>query len=149
MKANQLARIERLEETAIHWQASNAVYEIFEMDNKIVTPSTWTQKGGRKRGNPIEFETVRAALDWTKAQLTETAQAQIYVDDLRDILGEDERVMFDALYFDAPDYKVMFDIRNGTDVIPEAMRLWRHAYSGIKFDEWRAAVEVRFTEILA
>ncbi|MDL1911529.1 hypothetical protein FBQ81_12705 [Chloroflexi bacterium CFX6] len=148
MNRNHITRIERLEETARRRQAENAVYELFEMDNKIVAPSTWTQKHGMKRGEPIEFETPRAALDWVMSQMDETAQAQIYLDDVRDLMSDDERLIFDAVYFDAPDYKVMFDIRRGTDALAEAVRLWRHFTNVVKYADWWEAVEARITALL-
>lgn len=144
MNANHKNRIEKLEGISRRWTADNTVHEFFEMDNRTVHANTWTQKGGLKRGDPIEFETVRAALDWILVKITETAQAQIYVDDLRDILSDGERAAFDALYFDAPEHKVMFDVRSGTDITTEVMRLWRHILSGIRYREWWAEVEERY-----
>jgi hypothetical protein len=148
MNAAQLTRLERLEDTAKRWKADNAIREVYRMDNKNVRADTWTQKTGIQRGKPIEFETVRAALKWTQAQMNESAQAQIYVDDVRDIMSETERAAFDALFPSAPDYKVMFDIRGGTDATAEALRLWRHFTSGIKNIEWWNDTNARIDAML-
>lgn len=148
MNTNHKARIERLEETARRWAIDNKVYESIWMENKTAHVNTWTQKEGLKSGKPIEFETVRAALDWVIVQMTEGIQAQIYVDDIRDIMTEDERAIFEILYFDAPKRNVMFDFRMGQDIFFEAMRLWKHNLSGVLYREWWEIVETRLEALL-
>lgn len=148
MKANQLARLARLEELYAQWRTDNRTVESFWMEDNTVTPQTWTQRGGLVRHAPIEFDTPAAALQWVTDNLGEDRQAQIYVNDIRDILPEEERAVFDALFPDAPDYQVMFDLRPGLDVTAEAMRLWRHCLSGVRYDEWRRAAEERVEGLL-
>lgn len=141
------ARLARLEDTAKRWQVDNKIHESFFMDNAKVRPQTWTQKQGGRDGEWIEFETPRKAFEWVTAQLGRGG-AQIYLDDVRDIMNESERAAFDALFPNAPDYKVMFNIREGQDATAEAVRLWEHCLSGVKYGEWWKATNARIDELL-
>ena len=68
---------------------------------------------------------------------------QAYFDDIRDMMTDEDRKIFETLYFDAPDHKVMFEFRKGTDILFEAMRLWKHTLSGVLYTEWRETVKQR------
>jgi hypothetical protein len=133
MNKNQLTRLERLEQTAGRWQVDNAIREAFWMDNKTVTVNTWTQKRGLVRGEPIEFETVRDALQWAMGACP---RGQVFLDDVRDVMSDEERMTFDALFPNAPNYKIMFDLRYGQNVFSEAVRMFKHCLSGVAHLEW-------------
>lgn len=141
------ARLARLEDTAKRWQVDNKIHESFFMDNAKVRPQTWTQKQGGRDGEWIEFETPRKAFEWVTAQLVRGG-AQIYLDDVRDIMSEAERAAFDALFPNAPDYKVMFNIREGQDATAEAVRLWQHFTNTVGNTEWWNDTNARIDELL-
>jgi hypothetical protein len=145
MNKNQLTRLERLEETAGRWQVDNAIHEAFFMENKTVTVNTWTQKAGLKRGEPIEFETVRDALQWAMGACP---RGQIFLDDVRDVMTDTERLAFDALYPNAPNYKVMFDVRRGTYIFDAAVRMFKHCLSGVGHLEWWEETNARLDSML-
>jgi hypothetical protein len=122
MKANQLRRLERLEALAMRTKEDNKIYESFWMDNNKVIPESWTQKAGRKRGEPIVFETVRAALAWVVAQ---GLPAQVFSDDIRDLMSEVQLDTFNLVFQGDLNYRMMFDLHRGqANWFRAALRVW-------------------------
>ncbi len=149
MKANQLPRrLDQLEELAQRWKVNEKVYETFRVDNCKARTETWTQKEGIKDGEWISFETPRAALAWVIEKMVLGVECQVYVDDIREIMTDDERETFDLFYPAAPGYKVMFEFRIGQSFIAEAIRLWRHCLSGVKYNEWWEATHAHIEALL-
>lgn len=135
---NLIDRLDELEAIAVRWNLDKKVYTSYDQHNRVVTEYTWSQKLGQKRGKSIEFETERAALDWVIDRMEDDSQirSQIGVDDIRDLMTEEDSLIFDTFFPDAPGYSTWFDLHNGQDPLPEAIRRWRRGLCGIKHREW-------------
>lgn len=146
---NLIDRISELEEIARRWNLDKKVYTSFDQYNNQVTESKFTQKTGLKRGETLTFETPSQALDFILEQLEEDpqVQAQILVDDIRDILPDEDCVIFLLLFPDPPDLRTFFDLRNGQDVATEAVRMWRRSLSGVKYLEWWEKTNAHIDEL--
>jgi hypothetical protein len=147
MKAAHLARLERLDAIAQRYRADNKTYECFWMDNNKARIETWTQKDGKKCGEWMQFDNPRAAFEWVTSQL-HRGGAVVYLEDVRDIMSDDNRAIFELMFPNAPGYEVMFNIREGQDFMAEALRLWRHSLRGVAHVDWWKATQAHIDGLL-
>lgn len=149
---NLIDRLEELEAIARRWNLDKRVYTSFDQENNKVRKVTWSQKAGNHPGDWIEFEKPTMALDYILEEMTDDQliRAQIGVDDLRTLMDEEDRLIFDTFFPDAPSYSTWFDLRNGQDPLPEAVRMWKtRTLAGVKYNEWWTATNARIDELLA